>query len=158
MGQDFKDKAVVIAPPPLIFAALLILGLLIHRAFPVRFLPDMYAVRQAVGIFLLIVPTVLSVLSLITLWKRNTTVGFNKPTAEIVNDGPFRFTRNPLYVSLLLFYCGIAVLLNSLWFILLLPVMFVVIDRGVVRREEKYLEQKFGEEYLRYKKSVRRWI
>ncbi len=81
-----------------------------------------------------------------------------KPTTAIVMRGPFRFSRNPLYLSLTALYIGIATVVNSLWAIVLLPVALVAISRGVIEREERYLERKFGEEYLRYKAKVRRWI
>jgi protein-S-isoprenylcysteine O-methyltransferase Ste14 len=78
--------------------------------------------------------------------------------STIVVEGPYRFTRNPLYVASALIYAGIAVRLNGLWAALLLPLVLGVVDRGVIEREERYLERKFGEEYLRYKAQVRRWI
>jgi protein-S-isoprenylcysteine O-methyltransferase Ste14 len=81
-----------------------------------------------------------------------------KPTMALVVDGPFRFTRNPLYLSLTLLYSGTAFLLNLLWAILLLPIALVIMQFGVICREERYLEKKFGQEYLRYKARVRRWI
>ena len=72
--------------------------------------------------------------------------------------GPFRYTRNPGYLSMAMIYAGIAARANALWAILVLPVALLVIQRGVIEREERYLERKFGEEYLRYKTTVRRWI
>lgn len=158
MEQDIKDTPGVVLPPPLIFAALLAAGLLLHRAFPVHFLPHAQAVRLLTGLPLLGISGILALWSFQVMRQSNTSVDCNKPTTKIVVNGPFRFTRNPLYVSLLLLYAGIAILVNTLWCILLLPVLFVIFNRGVVNREEKYLEQKFGEEYLQYKKRVRRWI
>jgi protein-S-isoprenylcysteine O-methyltransferase Ste14 len=73
-------------------------------------------------------------------------------------EGPFRHTRNPGYLSLTMIYAGLASLANALWAILLLPAALLVIQRGVIEREERYLERRFGEEYLRYKARVRRWI
>jgi protein-S-isoprenylcysteine O-methyltransferase Ste14 len=81
-----------------------------------------------------------------------------KPVSHVVSEGPFHYTRNPAYLSMTMIYAGIAVLANALWAILILPVALRVIRRGVIEREERYLERKFGEEYLRYKAQVRRWI
>ena len=81
-----------------------------------------------------------------------------KPVSRVVTEGPFYYTRNPGYLSMAMIYSGIASLANALWAILLLPVALLVIHRGVIEREERYLEGKFGEEYLRYKAQVRRWI
>jgi protein-S-isoprenylcysteine O-methyltransferase Ste14 len=75
-----------------------------------------------------------------------------------VTDGPFRYTRNPIYVALTLFYLGIGVVLNALWVLLLIVPLIVVMQLGVITREERYLERKFGDEYLRYKARVRRWL
>ena len=76
----------------------------------------------------------------------------------MVTQGPFQYTRNPAYLSMTIIYTGISSLVNALWAILLLPVALLVIQRGVIEREERYLERKFGEEYIRYKAQVRRWI
>ena len=81
-----------------------------------------------------------------------------KPVQRIATEGPFRYTRNPGYLAMTLIYAGIASLANELWATLLLPVALLVIQRGVIEREERYLEGKFGEEYLSYKAQVRRWI
>jgi protein-S-isoprenylcysteine O-methyltransferase Ste14 len=81
-----------------------------------------------------------------------------KPVSHIATEGPFRYTRNPAYLSMTMMYAGIASLANALWAIVLLPVALVVIERGVIEREERYLEGKFGEEYLSYKARMRRWI
>ena len=87
-----------------------------------------------------------------------TSVKTSVPTTALVSTGPFQFSRNPLYVSLTLFYLGISIAAQSLWALALLIVVLVVMQRGVINREERYLEHKFGAEYVRYKELVRRWI
>jgi protein-S-isoprenylcysteine O-methyltransferase Ste14 len=74
------------------------------------------------------------------------------------NPGVFRFSRNPLYLSLTLLYIGISLLFNALWALLLLLPLLVIVQIGVIQREEVYLERKFSDEYLRYKAQVRRWL
>ena len=81
-----------------------------------------------------------------------------KPTTAIVETGPYRFTRNPMYVGLTLLYLGLTLWVGSLWPLLLLPVALFALQRFVIAREERYLEAKFGDQYLRYKARVRRWI
>jgi protein-S-isoprenylcysteine O-methyltransferase Ste14 len=93
-----------------------------------------------------------------TLRHAGTPASPYKPVSHIVTGGPFRYTRNPGYLSMTMIYTGIASLANALWAILLLPVALLVIQRGVIEREERYLERKFGDEYLSYKAHVRRWI
>jgi protein-S-isoprenylcysteine O-methyltransferase Ste14 len=93
-----------------------------------------------------------------TMRRADTTMHINKPVSSVVQDGPFRFSRNPGYLSLTMLYAGIAVLRNALWAIVLLPLVVYVIQREVIEREEGYLERTFGEEYLNYKARVRRWV
>jgi protein-S-isoprenylcysteine O-methyltransferase Ste14 len=88
----------------------------------------------------------------------DTTIRTDKPVSSLIQDGPFRYSRNPGYVALTMLYAGIAVRRNALWAILLLPVVVYVIQREVIVREERYLERTFGEEYLNYKAQVRRWV
>jgi protein-S-isoprenylcysteine O-methyltransferase Ste14 len=90
--------------------------------------------------------------------RAHTNVDPTQPATALVVEGPFMLTRNPLYLSLTLLYTGITILVNTLWAMLLLPVILVVMRWGVIDREERYLERKFGERYLRYKASVHRWI
>jgi len=80
------------------------------------------------------------------------------PTPAITRDGPFRFTRNPMYLALGLLQLGIGLALDNAWILLLLVPVLLVIHHGAILPEERYLEQKFGEEYTRFKASVRRWV
>ncbi len=82
----------------------------------------------------------------------------DKPVPRLPTEGPFRYTRNPGYLSLAMLYAGIAVLRNALWAILLWPLVLIMIQREVIGREERYLERTFGEEYLDYKARVHRWV
>ena len=81
-----------------------------------------------------------------------------KPTGAIVPTGPYAFTRNPMYLSMTVLYSGIAFIFNATWPIIFLPAVLFVIHYGVINREERYLERKFGEEYISYRAKVRRWI
>jgi protein-S-isoprenylcysteine O-methyltransferase Ste14 len=93
-----------------------------------------------------------------TIEKAGTPIRTDRPVPRLVIDGPFRYTRNPGYLGLAMLYAGIAVLRNALWAILFLPLVVYVIQRQVIGREERYLERTFGEEYLAYKRRVRRWV
>ncbi|MGE5443670.1 MAG: methyltransferase family protein [Ignavibacteriales bacterium] len=81
-----------------------------------------------------------------------------KPTTAIVTDGPFRFSRNPIYVGFAFLYLGVGLWLNALWVVVMLVPLLLVIQSYVIVREERYLELKFGQEYLQYKARVRRWL
>ncbi len=81
-----------------------------------------------------------------------------KPTTEIVDRGPFGFTRNPMYLQMVLGCIGFAIILANVWILLLTPVCAWVLHRFAILPEEAYLESKFGETYLSYKRRVRRWL
>ena len=90
--------------------------------------------------------------------RAETNVDPRKPATTVVTGGPFRFTRNPLYLSMTLIYGGIAAVANALPAALLLPIVLHLMRRGVIEREERYLERKFGDEYIEYRVRTPRWI
>jgi protein-S-isoprenylcysteine O-methyltransferase Ste14 len=81
-----------------------------------------------------------------------------KPTTAIIDDGIYGISRNPIYLAMILIYFGISFLFNLFWFLPPIILVLAVMHYGVILREEKYLERKFGDEYLNYKNRVGRWI
>lgn len=159
MGEDARggaDNPGVVAPPPLIYVGTLAVGLLANALYPVRFLP--HGLSRALGWPLVASGLAILILGLREMKWAETNVDPYHPATAIVSEGPFRYTRNPIYVGFTLIYGGISALANALPPILLLPAVIAVMRRGVIEREERYLERKFGDEYLRYKGRVRRWI
>jgi protein-S-isoprenylcysteine O-methyltransferase Ste14 len=155
-GDEEQDRAGVVAPPPLIYLGALILGLLLNRRIPIGLLPR--GMARGLGWPLLGGGVLLLGWFERAMRQADTPTNPYKPVARIATEGPFRYTRNPGYLSMAMIYAGIASLANALWAILLLPVALLAIRWGVIEPEEGYLERKFGEEYLRYKAHVRRWI
>jgi protein-S-isoprenylcysteine O-methyltransferase Ste14 len=100
----------------------------------------------------------------IAIWGRQamkatgTNVDPMLPATAIVTSGPFRFSRNPLYLALTLIYCGVTLAFNTWWGIVVLVPLLIIMHRGVVLREERYLDQKFGETYRQYRAKVRRYL
>ena len=90
--------------------------------------------------------------------RARTPLDVRKPATALITQGPYRFSRNPIYVSMTLLYAGLAFLLGNGWVLALAAPVLLVMDFWVVRREERHLEAKFGEDYLRYKAAVRRWL
>ncbi len=156
MDETAPDHANVVAPPPLIYAGALSAGLLLQRLAPLPFLPR--SVSRIAGIVLIVLNFCIGVPSFVAMRRARTHLDPWHPTTAIVTAGPYRYTRNPLYLSLAIFYTGIAFLANSLWAVLFLPGVLVIMSRGVIAREEQYLERKFGAVYLQYKARVRRWL
>ncbi len=143
-------------PPPLIYVVPLILGLLLDRRAHRPFLPRSAA--RGLGWPLIGGAVVINIWFLRTIRDAEVPIRTDKPVPRLTTEGPFRYSRNPSYLALAMLYAGIAVLRNSLWAILLLLVVLGVIQREVIGREERYLERTFGEEYLAYKRRVRRWV
>ena len=156
MPNDERDKPGIRVPPPPIYLLALLLGLLLDRKAHVPFLPR--GVARLLGWPLVGGGMALAAGFARTMRGADTTMHINKPVSSLVQDGPFRYSRNPGYLSLTMLYAGIAVLRNALWAILLLPLVLYVMQREVIEREEGYLERTFGEEYLAYKARVRRWV
>ena len=90
--------------------------------------------------------------------RARTTLRPDRGASALIRSGPFRYSRNPLYVAVVLLILGVGVWLNSLWIWLMVAPLVLVMNRAVILREESYLEQEFGRDYVDYKKSVRRWL
>jgi len=153
---DDQDNPGIRVPPPLIYLLPLLVGLLLDRRSHVPFLPRTAA--RSLGWSLLGGGILLSRWFLQTMREADAPVRTDRPVPRLSTEGPFRYSRNPGYLSLAMLYAGIAVLRNALWAILFLPLALYVIQREVIGREERYLERTFGEEYLAYKARVRRWV
>ena len=156
MQDVAADRARIVAPPPVIYLGVLGLGLLLEGLRPTRLVSWPLAV--AVGSAILICGVIGLAAAIRTIWRAQTPVDPYKATTAIVTDGLFRFSRNPIYVSDTLVYVGLSLALNAWWALALTPVLVLIMQVSVVAREEEYLERKFGDDYLRYKWQVRRWL
>jgi protein-S-isoprenylcysteine O-methyltransferase Ste14 len=155
MQEETRATPGVIAFPPLIYAGPLALGLLLNAVIPVRFLPRSVT---WLGFPLIGSGLVVGAAAVRTMRRSGTNVNPSEPATALVTNGPFRFSRNPIYLTFTLLYSGVAILANALWVALPLPIILVVIQRGVIEREERYLERRFGTAYRQYKDGVRRWL
>lgn len=154
--DDEKNTAGVIAFPPFIYGLPLLASLLADRlVFKKRRLPPVAPFLSA-GFFAaaaaLVVPSVLE------FRKAGTAIDPYEETTALIETGPFAYTRNPLYMALTLTYVGIALAMRTRLPLRLLPAILAVMNAGVIRREERYLERKFGERYRDYKERVPRWL
>lgn len=151
--NDKPDHPGVIAPPPLIYLGFLGVGYPLGSAWPLAFPPQRWLALALVGIGVIIALAAIS-----QFRKAKTHVVPHKPTTAIITGGPFAYSRNPLYLTLALFHGAIALAWGNVWALLFLFPALLVIRYGVIAREERYLEAKFGAEYLAYKGRVRRWL
>ncbi len=150
------DQSNAIVIPPFLYAGFFILGLVLDYFFARPLLPDL--VQYVVGGVMAAAALALIVAVVPRFRRAETTFSVHGSSSAIVTGGPYRFSRNPAYLSLTLLYLGLAVLLDSVWVAVLVIPVLIIMNIGVISREERYLEGKFGEEYLSYKRSVRRWI
>ncbi len=151
-----SDIPGVITLPPLIYLVGLLAGLALERLWPLAQLPQ--AVRYGLGGLALGLSVALVAWSLPQFHRLRTNVSVHRPATALITSGPYRFGRNPLYIGLALLQAGLALLAGSLWAVALLVPVLAVVHHGVILREERYLERKFGEDYQDYKASVRRWL
>lgn len=154
-----RDTAGVIAPPPVLFGAALVVALGLQytiRSWHIALPPAV--VLRAAGATFVVLGLSLSVAVMRVFGRAGTAVPPYRPTTSFVNTGPYRYTRNPDYIGQTLTYAGIALAANSWWPLILLPLVLLAVHYGVVRREERYLEAKFGQEYRDYMARVRRWL
>jgi protein-S-isoprenylcysteine O-methyltransferase Ste14 len=154
MSNRTSDAPRIVLPPPLIFLCALGLGLLPHWLKPAELLPPHLA--RTLGLALCLASGVLAAWGAATMHRAGTNVLPHRPATALVTGGPFRFSRNPLYLSLTELYLGITLLFDALWPLVTLLPMLAVLHWSVILREEQYLEAKFGEEYRAYKTRVRR--
>ena len=142
--------------PPFVYLGSIGLGLLVHSFWPVQLLPASLGVP--LGIMVVLAAGALFLCAVRTFRKAGTPVPGNRPTAAIVRRGPYRFSRNPVYLAFTLLQIGLAAGVNSLGLLLALLPALALMTRVVIPREERYLEARFPEEYLPYKRAVRRWL
>ena len=150
-----RDVAGVVAFPPLLYGVPLITGLVADRVLSKRRLPPV-AQRLAIGCFAAAGYLVAS--SFAEFKKAGTAVDPYEETAALVEGGPFAHTRNPIYLGLTFAYCGVALVARSTLPFALLPAVLWVTNTGVIEREERYLERKFGKPYRKYMQRVPRWF
>jgi protein-S-isoprenylcysteine O-methyltransferase Ste14 len=151
-----SDSPGVHVPPPLFYVAAIAAGVLLRRYIPLTIgwgAPRVVAAGMFIALFVILL-----------LWTfgwfflRQTTIIPNRPANALVLDGPFRFTRNPLYLAMALLTIGIGLWLNTWWVLILLLPAVAAVDRVVIAREEAYLRRRFGAEYDAFTARVRRWL
>ena len=154
---DTTDTTNVIIRPPIAWAVAVLAGLALNWLMPLPFIP---AAVPAGGLGAMVFALALALVAwaIVTMTRAGSNVPTSRPTTTIVNTGPYRFTRNPIYLGMVLGLLGLTIALNSLWLLLTLVPFALVIRYGVVAREEAYLERKFGDDYRRYRARVRRWL
>ena len=157
MSENLPHEGLTVPPPPLLYLAALVIGWLLQWLFPISVLPPGPA-PLAAGVVVLALGIVLLFGAVSIMRRAGTSPNPTQPTTAIVTTGPFRYTRNPIYLGFTLICVGIAIAANNLWVLPPLLVVLVIMTRMVIPGEERYLEQKFGSAYTDYVARVRRWL
>lgn len=156
-GDIARDVANLgLARPPLIYLGSIVVGLLLHAAWPLPWIGS--AVAAPIGIGAVLLALGLFIAAVRAFRAAGTPVPGNRPTTRIVRTGPYRFSRNPIYLAFSALQLGVALWAGSLWLLGTLVLALAVMAFVVIPREERYLEARFPAEYVPYQASVRRWL
>jgi protein-S-isoprenylcysteine O-methyltransferase Ste14 len=146
-------------PPPAVYVAVFLIGLLLERFWRIPIVGDLRAPLLSIfGLALVGLGVFVTAWGMLTFRRYKTSILPFRPAAALAMTGPYRFTRNPMYLGLTTTHIGAALAMNAGWPLILLPVALYVIIRFVIRVEEEYLGQRFGVEYDDFKRRVRRWL
>ena len=151
-----KDNPGVIVLPPFIFLGFVAAGLAVNYLIPLPFIEG--PIRIILGAVFLAYACLMAVLAFRQMSHAGTNVDVRKPTTTIISTGVYAYSRNPMYLAMALIMLSISLLVNTIWIALFIPIFIIVMNKGVIEREERYLENKFGSVYTDYKMRVRRWI
>lgn len=146
-------------PPPFLYVAGFLVGLALERWIwrisPPNVIRGLFVIAGWIGI---LGGLLLAAWGLAVFFRLRTAIVPIHPASRLVTSGPYRFSRNPMYVGLSALYLGLAFLFNVVWPILVFPFVLIALYRLVIRREERYLTDAFGEAYTLYRQRVRRWL
>ena len=156
--ENKKDSPGVYTPPPLVYAITFIMALVMQKRFPID---DSLFHRQwtkMLGGLLLVTALFFLARSLGQFFQSKNTVVSIKPATSLQTTGIYGMTRNPMYLGLAIVFLGITCFIGNWWNIILFPLLLLIVQEYIIKREEKYLQRRFEQEYLDYKSKVRRWL
>jgi protein-S-isoprenylcysteine O-methyltransferase Ste14 len=148
----------VYIPPPLFYVLIFVAAVFIQKRIPIRDTLFHSSFIKVGGVILLIAALFFLVSSLRQFFLTKNTVILIKPASSLQTTGIYGITRNPMYVGLAIVYLGITCLIGNWWNIILFPLLFMIVQEYIIKREERYLELEFGQQYDDYKRIVRRWL
>jgi protein-S-isoprenylcysteine O-methyltransferase Ste14 len=152
------DHPGIYIPPPLIYAGLFLLAYLLQRMAPINAAFFYTTAASIAGVLMLLLALVILVTSLRQFVRSRNTLVTIKPATSLQTEGIYRFTRNPMYIGLATLYTALAFLLGNWWHFLLLPLLLLIVQEYIIKREERYLVRQFKDDYIYYRQRVRRWI
>ena len=148
----------VYMPPPLFYVLTFLVAVFIQRQVPISDILFRVTITKIVGVTFILIALFFLVRSLRQFFLTKNTIVLIKPASSLQTTGVYSVTRNPMYVGLAILYLGIACLIGNWWNIILFPLLLIIVQEYIIKREEKYLEVEFGQEYESYKSKTRRWL
>jgi protein-S-isoprenylcysteine O-methyltransferase Ste14 len=156
--QNRKDNPGIKIPPPLLYLAIFLLAIVIQKILPLNKVFFYTATSKIIGLVFILIGLFFNFPALLQFIKTKNTVVTVKPANSLQTKGIYSVSRNPMYISLLLIYTGLSFLIGNWWNLVLLPFLFLVVQEYIIKREERYLDRRFGQEYTDYKSKVGRWL
>jgi len=156
--MNIKNHPGVYVPPPLIYVACFLLSRIVQKIFPLATTALHTSTARVAGILFILMYLLFFATAMVRFIRSKNTLVTIKPATSLETSGIYSFTRNPMYLSLICLYCGLAVFLGNWWTFIFLPLLIVIVQFYVIKKEEQYLQQAFGSNYDDYKRRVRRWI
>ena len=156
--ENKKDSPGVYIPPPLFYVLTFLVAVFVQKKIPIDDSLFHLQITKITGILFLVISLFFLITSLIKFFQSKNTLILIKPASSLQTNGIYSISRNPMYAGLAIVYLGITCLIGNWWNIILFPLLLLVIQEYVIKKEEKYLERAFGEKYLDYKSRVRRWL
>jgi len=150
------DTSGIRLPPPIYYVVAFLFGIALEFVFPTNW-PSL-GVRAAVAVLAAGAWLALDGAAMVSFRRAGTSMVPMNPTTALITSGPYRFTRNPMYLGMVFLYLAFAFAFGVMWALAFIPAVIVIVDRFVIAREEPYLERKFGQAYRDYKARVRRWV
>jgi protein-S-isoprenylcysteine O-methyltransferase Ste14 len=156
--KNTTDSPGVYIPPPLIYVVVFLAALFIQKKVPINDSMFHWAATKVAGILLLLGSLFLLVASLRQFFITKNTLVPIRPASSLQTNNIYSISRNPMYAGLATVYLGLTCFIGNWWSLLLFPVLVLIVQQYIIKREEQYLVRKFGMEYLSYKMKVRRWL
>lgn len=156
--ENKKDSPGVYIPPPLFYVLTFLAAVFIQKKIPIDASVFHLQLTKIVGIVLLITALFFLITSFIKFFKSKNTLILIKPASSLQTNGIYNISRNPMYAGLAFIYLGLTCLIGNWWNIILFPILFIILQQFVIKKEEEYLARAFGVKYADYKNKVRRWL
>ena len=156
--ENKKDNPGVYIPPPIIYILTFLTAVFIQKKVPINNMFFNQRLTKYIGLGFLIIASFFVVRSLRQFFISKNSLVTIKPALSLQTNGIYSITRNPMYVGLAIVYLGISCFIGNWWNIIFFPLLILIVQEYIIKREEKYLVRRFGQEYIDYKTKVRRWL